>query len=515
MKNYEEYRKTLDEVFKRDDVRGERKKLLDEDVAYYLGLAFYNILIKKGGAHIVIGRDMRAGSPKMAVQLAKGFQDAGGQVTDMEMCGSEMIYYAVGTNSEFDGGAMVTASHNPPQYAGVKFVKKGAEPLSTDDLTKLKEETSHVYLLKLQETLKKERITEVAEHELDSAFAHKLIEITKITDISNSGLGKKGVLIEAGNGMGAFVFKRVDRGLREKDIPVEFVYSNEKPDGRFPVCTPNPLLDDYQRVLKYNVLEHKADLGICFDGDADRAGFADDRGEVIDASLVSIVLCKMLAPLYAKKNIVMGNLNTSLRFTDYVNADDNLDFIWTPVGHAKIKELMRNPPQALGFASESVLFASEHSGHYFYPDFFYADSGMTTSLFMIKALIKGVLDQIIEKWREGYFHSGEINQKLDSDEQAITVIKEVAKKYNEESYAWRGIVPENGAHVVKLFEKNEKYEEQTLAARDLRVDSDSGDWWFSLRKSGSEPQLRLNVEARDKSTMIELRDKLLGMMRKR
>ncbi|MBN2313617.1 MAG: hypothetical protein JXM79_06780 [Sedimentisphaerales bacterium] len=513
--NYEEYRKTLDKVFKRDDIRGSWGEDLCGNVAWDIGRAFYTILNKEG-AHIVVGRDMRTGSPEMADQLVKGFQAAGGKVTNVQLCGSEMIYFAAGEGKDqYDGGAMVTASHNPPSDAGVKFVKQGAEPLSSEELKKLKDETGHVYLLKLQEKLKDKSEQEVSDNEFDRDFRNKLIEMTNIKETARSASDVKNVLIEAGNGMGGFVFKRVDRGLKEEKVPVDFIYSNEKPDGTFPVCTPNPLLPDYQRILKYNILDHQADLGICFDGDADRAGFSNKRGEVIDASLVSIVLCKTLAPLHPERNIVMGNLNTSLRFTDYIEKDKKLQFIWTPVGHAKIKQLMRNPPEDLKFKSDSVLFASEHSGHYFYPDFFYADSGMTTSLFMIKALIQNELDQVLKNWREGYFHSGEINQKLDSDEQAINVIKEVAEKYNTKDHHWRGIVKKDDAHIVKRFAKQEQYEKQPLVALDLRVDAVSGDWWFSLRKSGNEPQLRLNVEARNEQTMTERRDSLLGMMRKK
>lgn len=536
--NYEEFRKILDQVFKRDDVRGRWGGPLDGHVAYYIGRAFYTIL-NKDGAHIVMGRDMRTGSPEMAAQLAKGFQDEGGQVTDLGMCGSEMIYFAAGEDKYgFDGGAMATASHNPPHDAGVKFVKKNSKPLSKDDLAKLKEEVGRVYLLCLQKDLKaaplnkgnlaqlrKKQMTVRAnlsrpQKDIRRDFVEKQVKITKIEETVQKNSEVKRVLIEAGNGMGGYVFKFVDKGLSGKKVPVQCVYSNHTPNGNFPICTPNPLLDDYQRVLKYNIFkydkpEDKVDLGICFDGDADRAGFADDRGEVLDASIVSIVLCKMLAPMHPKRNVVMGNLNTSLRFLDYVKANKHLKCIWTPVGHAKIKELMSNPPKSLKFESKNVLFASEHSGHYFYPDFFYADSGMITSLFMIKALINDELDPILKNCREGYFHSGEINKTLDTDEQAVNVIKDVAKTYNKKGCSWRGIVAaENGADIVQAFKKKEKYEEQNLTALDLRVDADSGDWWFSLRKSGNEPKLRLNVETRDENSMVELRDKLLGMMSK-
>jgi len=524
MRSYEDFVKILGSVFKRDDVRGKWGSELDGEVAWHLGCAFVKILRPNSDApapRIVVGRDMREGSPEMAAQLIRGIRAAGGTVDNVSMCGSEMIYFLTGEKAgRYAGGAMVTASHNPPEYAGVKFVKSGAEPLSSDQLRKLKEKTARSYALHLQDALRGfERSDETAE------FVEKLLNVSGLAGCRKQA--KLKVVVEAGNGMGGVTFRPVAERLKELVQGIEFVFSDENPDGRFPVCTPNPLLDSYISMVRYRVEKEKADLGICFDGDADRAGFVDDQGNLIDASLVSIILFKMLAPRPSDDMRVMGNLNSSIRLVDFVNdhikppADGEKGLIMTPVGHAKIKGLMRAWPQIS--PNSRVLFASEHSGHYFYPDFFYADSGMTTALFMIRYALENItenttLSGMLSSLGQECFASGEENTEFDNDNETIDKIKEVAEEYA--TLPWRGIVadPDMGIHKVKTFAADEPYDHTKLAALDLRVDSEPGttpQWWFSVRKSGNEPKLRLNVESIDENKMREIRDKLLGIIRTR
>lgn len=519
MRTYEAFQEILKNVFKRDDVRGLWGTELDGEVAWYLGHAFANTL-KAGGAaapQIVVGRDMRAGSPVMAAGLIRGIEAAGGRARDLGLCGSELIYYATGEAPDrYRGGAMVTASHNPAEYAGVKFVRSGAKPLSNEELKALKEETARLYRLHLDGALPGAKHTALVRR-----FVRKLAKVSGLGGRRKKRVALK-VVVEAGNGMGGMTFRPIAERI-EKLLPgTSFVFSNATPDGRFPACTPNPLLADYLALLGNRVREEDADLGICFDGDADRAGFVDDRGELIDASLVSIVLLELLAPMYPDRRHVMGNLNTSLRFTRFVK---DRTFRMTPVGHAKIKELMRAAPFFDEQSGKSnVLVASEHSGHYFYPDFYYADSGMTTAIFMIrkarqvKAAGRTLADELAGA-RAGYVASGEINVRVQTDREAKEKIKKIADLHVPagSKRIRRGVAEDpSGMHEVQEFAAEEPYDADKLAALDLRVDSatdESPAWWFSVRKSGNEPELRLNVESASEEKMAELREEILAIMR--
>lgn len=527
MRSYEEFETVLDNVFKRDDVRGKWGTELDGEVAWHLGHAFVGILTSESDAQalqIVVGRDMRQGSPEMAAQLIRGIRAAGGTVDDVGMCGSEMIYFVTGEMAaEYTGGAMVTASHNPPEYAGVKFVKSGAEPLSSEELKALKTETARSYELHLQRALRgPERGAKT------TGFVEKLLGVTGISRRKETT--NLTVVVEAGNGMGGVTFRPVADRLEELLPGICFVFSNETPDGTFPVCTPNPLLEDYLSLLSQRVRKEKADLGICFDGDADRAGFVDDKGELVDAAPVSMVLYKMLAPLCSEGGDlrVMGNLNSSIRLARFITenikpSNEKEDgFIMTPVGHAKIKGLMRAWPQLS--PKSTVLFASEHSGHYFYPNFFYADSGMTTALFMIRFALEAraegmALSEKLLSLGNKCHASGEINTRLKDDDEAVEKIKSVAGTYvDDRKLSWRGVKEGRiaGTHEVVEFPPSEAYDPDKLAALDLRVDSEQDEkpqWWFSVRKSGNEPELRLNVESTDEDRMKEIRDQLLGIIR--
>lgn len=527
MRTYEEFRRVLHDVFKRDDVRGKWGPKLDADVAWHLGCAFATTLKSspESRPRIVVGCDMRMGSPLILAQLIQGIQAAGGEVDNLGMCGTEVIYYATGQYAKrYQGGAMVTASHNPPEDAGVKFVKAGAKPLTPGELAALKNETARSYGRYLNAALPgPERSSMTAE------FAEKLLEIAGILRPESDEVPLT-VVVEAGNGMGGETFGLVAEHLRKLLPGIEFRFSNETPDGSLPVGTPDPLLEKYKALLCAAVLKEEADLGICFDGDADRAGFMDEKGETIGPSLVSTILLQTLAKKHPDRQYVMGNLNTSLQFTHYVkqskqSGEWQCEFVMTPVGHAKIKGLMRSPTYSDEQSGKSkVLFASEHSGHYFYPDFFYADSGMTTALLMIQKArqVKAAGDGLssdLAKWRGKYFASGEMNEKLESDRKAVEKIKEAAREYLPGTKrVWCGIVEGSvpGTHKVEEFQAPVPYNPDSLAALDLRLDSALGEsprWWFSLRKSGNEPKLRLNVESDDETTMKELRDKLLGIMR--
>ncbi len=416
---------------------------------------------------------------------------------------------------------MVTASHNPSEYAGVKFVLSGAKPMSAHQLATLKTQTARCYATTLHRALMGPQAQPFRD-----GFVDKLLQITCVRGKSPVSVPLR-VVIESGNGMGGVTFAPIAERLQTVFPGIEFIFANEMPDGRFPACRPDPLLPDYLSLLGAKVLDERANLGICFDGDADRAGFVNDQGDPIDSATVSIILFDMLraGPDVEARKFVFGNLNSSLRFQRHVESrqDEGWEFVMTPVGHGKIKELLRAAPYTTTDGrTSSVLFAAEHSGHYYYPDFYSVDSAMATAILLIRKT-RSVLQQgrqlgaALSDLGEAYENSGEISVVVRDNRQAIDRINAVAAEYiTNRNKRWRGICEaDNGLQEVKRFSNAVPYVPSELAALDLRVEStieDAEPWWFSVRKSGNEPKLRLIVESSSQGTMKILRDEVLDIL---
>jgi phosphomannomutase len=481
------------DAFKRDDIRGVYGPQFNVFLAEETGAAYAELLRREFGAaipRVAVGRDARQGSVDLLLAFCRGIARAGGEPLRLGLVSSEICYHAAGSMPALDGAAMITASHNPAEYNGVKMVKRGAVPLSTTELEGLRD----VVLARPRPTL-----PDVLD--LGDEFSRTMLRLAGLSAESSFGLTVPlRVYVEAGNGVGAVAFRPIADVL-EATGQFEFVWGNAEPNGGFPEGVPNPLLPEFVDRLGERVRSTAADLGVGFDGDADRAGFVDERGLSITCSQVLALLAPRLVAESGKANpIVMRNLCCSELLRSLFPADGGVTLIETPVGHAKIKELMRSPE-----CRERVVFAGEHSGHYFYPEFHYVDSGNLTTLHMFKiaaqAKARGAsVSSLLAEWRERYVWSGEVNYAFEDAAQVDGVLDALSIAYCDsgERYGVR-IEEETGRWVVYGAAQNEPYVAAKARPKDLKFRFATGDgssgWWFVVRPSGNEPKLRLNVEA--------------------
>ena len=504
----------LPAYIKRDDIRGVYPQELNRQTAEALGYAVCSLLAKNcPSPRIAIGYDCRHGNLEIQSGFAAGFQAAGGACVSFGLLSTEHIYYICGTRSEFTAGAMITASHNPKEYNGIKLLHGGCLPFTSAELVEIGE-TAAAY---------KNDENAGSCHATSNACAHKcegctascpgndaipmqLLDFKAYAEflLHLSGLDRRGesphaqirIVVLAGHGMGALAFGSIAEIMRGRGLQSALI--EPEPNGDFPDGVPNPLDKNYMARLSELVQQHQADLGICFDGDADRAGFVDPMGqEILSSQVLALIALHRLHESPIQKPVVMRNLCCSRLLADLFPKDGPVTLIDTPVGHGRIKLLMRHPE-----LQARCVFAGEHSGHYFYPDFFYLDSGVLTSLFMIEIVWrlreqKRSLPDLLAAWRQNYAWSGEINFRLGSSEEIAPVMTAVWKAENNDGIRRFEVAVDPDLGVQRVFENNGEYKPQSLPAPDLKMQCDEGDkgWWFVLRPSGNEPKLRLNVEA--------------------
>ncbi len=485
----ESFQTKLDAVFKRDDLRGLWPQVMDCETALLAAQAFTEQLSANGATSptVVVGYDARTGSPELAQAACRGIRCGGGQPTLLGLCSSEQVYFACGEYADrFAGGIMVTASHNPAQYNGMKFVLSGGAPLNSKDLQGLRERMTALW--QPPQTL-----------DLSNEFATRLLELSGIAGSDNASAAPIKVVIGAGNGVGAHAFAPLAALL--EPMGFRFSFLDPEPDGTFPNGVPNPLQPAFMNRLGEAVRKEGAALGVGFDGDADRAGFVDETGaEIIPAIVYALVAQKKISRWQnaGVKPIVMRNLCCSqLHQHLFDNADSQV--INTPVGHGQIKQLMRHDM----FRSR-VVFAGEHSGHYFYPEFFSVDSGMLTSLYILQVLqdlssASKRLSDYIATWRQKYCWSGEQNWDLAEKSQVYPVMSAIWEHFAKVPGVQRLEVRADAdlGGLNRAFPANTPYDPAALPFPDLKCILDNGDsgWWFVVRPSGNEPRLRLNVEA--------------------
>ncbi|MBT7165885.1 MAG: hypothetical protein HN904_24100 [Victivallales bacterium] len=481
-------------AFKRDDIRGVYGPQFNMFVAEEVGAAYTALLRRESKAEILrvaVGRDARQGSVDLLLAFCRGVSRAGGCPLRLGLVSSEICYHAAGSRTDLAGAAMVTASHNPGEYNGVKMVKKGAVPLSTAELEGLRDAILSRPKPDLPETL-----------DLREDFARMILELAGLSAETDLGLAEPlRVYVEAGNGVGAVAFRPIADVLTASG-QFSFVWGNPEPNGGFPNGVPNPLLAEYVVGLGNAVRAAGADLGVGFDGDADRAGFVDELGESITCSQILALLAPQLVSESGKAApVVMRNLCCSELLREIFPVDGDVELVDTPVGHAKIKELMRSDQYR-----DCVVFAGEHSGHYFYPQFHYVDSGNLTTLLLLKvaaeAKVEGrPLSSLLSDWRERYVWSGEINYGFATDGELLAVLDALCARYAEqgERHGVR-IQEDTGYWRVYRAGAGDAYVAAKAWPQDLKfriattADGTSG-WWFVVRPSGNEPKLRLNVEA--------------------
>ena len=441
--------------FKAYDVRGRVPDQLNEDIARRIGRAYAEIIKPR---QVVVGHDIRLSSEAIKAALTQGLLEQGVDVYDIGLCGTEGIYFAT-SHAGMDGGIAVTASHNPKDYNGMKFVREESRPISAD-----------TGLLDIQSLAERNEFTAAASpgelHSLDTdeAYVQHLLSYVDL-----SGLKPLKIVVDAGNGGAGQVID-----MLEPHLPFEFIKLHHEPDGNFPNGVPNPLLPENRTAAIAAVREHGADLGIGWDGDFDRCFFYDETGEFIEG----YYLVGLLAETFLKREPgarIVHDPRLTWNTVDIVTGLGG-EPVQTKCGHAFIKERMR---------SENAAYGGEMSAHHYFRDFAYCDSGMIPWL-LVTALIserEQTLSSMVSERVEAYPCSGEINRTID-DPQAVL------------------------ARVESLYSA----QAQTVEKVD-GLSMDMGNWRFNLRMSNTEPVVRLNVESRgDKPLMEEKTAELLALM---
>jgi len=441
-------------VFKAYDVRGVHGTEIDEDGAYRVGRAYAEQFEPRT---VAVGRDMRVSSPTMAAAVIEGLADGGADVIDIGMVGTEMLYYAVGEGG-LDGGICVTASHNPKEFTGMKIVRRGALPVGGESgLLDVRDRALGDFRGPTQKGT-------VSTRDVWPGFVEKVLSFVDLAAIRPLR-----IVIDAANGMAGAMLPPV-----LEHLPIDVVRCSFEPDGTFPSHEPNPLLPENRELIVRLTREEGADLGVAFDGDADRCFFIDDAGEFVPGDFVTALLSgAMLAREPGEK--VIYDVRASRAVPLAIEAAGGIPIV-SRVGHAFIKHLMRK---------EQALFAGEVSAHYYFRDFSQSDTGVVPFLVMLDLISRSGsrLSELLAPYRERYFLSGEIN----------TPVADVA---------------------VKLQELKERY--AAAGGRISHLDGlsvDFDDWHFNVRPSNTEALLRLNLEALSAQRMAEKRDEVLAVIR--
>ncbi|MEV6169594.1 phosphomannomutase/phosphoglucomutase [Streptomyces sp. NPDC051954] len=449
----------LSQLVKAYDVRGVVPDQWDESLAELFGAAFVQVT---GASAIVIGYDMRPSSPGLSGAFARGAAARGADVTEIGLCSTDQLYYASGA---FDlPGAMFTASHNPAQYNGIKMCRTGAAPVGQDTgLTEIRELVEGWMDSGAPEPAATTgTITQRDTLEDYAAHLRSLVDLTSIRPLK--------VVVDAGNGMGGHTVPTVFAGLPLTLVPMYFEL-----DGTFPNHEANPLDPANIVDLQKRVREEGADLGIAFDGDADRCFVVDEQGDPVSPSAITALVASRELAKHGGKGTIIHNLITSWSVPEVVKENGGTP-VRTRVGHSFIKAEM---------AKSGAIFGGEHSAHYYFADFWNADTGMLAALHVLAALggQDGPLSGLVAQY-DRYAGSGEINSTVDDQTARLAAIRSAYE----------------GREGIRLDE----LDGLTVA---------SADWWFNVRPSNTEPLLRLNAEARDEATMAKVRDEALGIIR--
>jgi phosphomannomutase len=443
-------------VFKAYDVRGIYPDELDEEGAYAIGRAYVEEFEPR---RIAVGHDMRLSSPVMTDAVMRGAAESGADVVELGLVGTEMVYFAVGELG-LDGGIAVTASHNPKEYTGMKIVRRGALPVGGDS-----------GLLDIRSRAASGSgarhgtgpVGTISHQDIWPAFVERVLSFIDV-----SSLEPLRVVIDAANGMAGAMLPPV-----LEQLPIDVVRHFFEPDGTFPNHEPNPLLPENREFIVRKVTEEGADLGVAFDGDADRCFFVDDTGEFVPGDFVTALLAEsILAKEPGGK--ILYDVRASWAVPETIRRAGGVPLV-NRVGHAFFKHRMRE---------EGAVFGGEVSGHYYFRDFSQADSGVIPFLLMLELLSKRgeKLSETLRPFRERYFITGEIN----------TPVGDVA---------------------LKLQELKERFGAEGKVSHLDGLSVDAEDWHMNVRPSNTEPLLRLNLEALSPELMERKRDEVLEVIR--
>ena len=445
------------DIFKAYDVRGTYPDQIHEDGARAIGAAYAAYL---KATRIGVGRDMRLSSPALAQAFIDGATSQGADVVDYGMIPTDMMYFAVASDG-LDGGVQVTASHNPKQYNGMKMVRREAFPLSGE-----------AGISDIREMIKADTIPPAASHR--GQVSHRDVLVAYVEHVMGfidpRAIKPFNVVLDAGSGMGGLVAPKLFERLPCRTTRLCFEI-----DGRFPNHEANPLIEENRADIVAEVVKQKADIGIAWDGDADRCFFIDGTGEFISGDFITALLAEAFL-MKAPGSTIIYDLRASYAVKDVVARDGGTSLM-NRVGHAFFKARMRET---------NAVFGGEVTGHYYFRDNFYADNGFIPALLILELMSKKGLSlhQLLEPLRKKYFISGEINTKLKSMSEVPAKLDAIRGRYKD-------------GHQYELDGVSVEYP----------------DWHFNVRPSNTEPLLRLNLEATTESMMAAKRGEVLGLIR--
>ena len=454
--------------FKAYDIRGELGVNLDEDIAYRIGRAFAQILYQRYHAAIenrtndmadlkpaiVIGSDIRHSSEQLKQATIKGIVDAGVDVIDLGMSGTEEVYFATSYYQAL-GGIEVTASHNPINYNGLKLVKEHSKPISADDgLAEIQALAESGQFTTDNQSGQLQLLTDKSAY-IDHVMT--FIDIDKLKPLK--------LVVNSGNGSAGPVVDLLINRLTQAGAPIEIITLHHTPDGSFPNGIPNPMIEANRLATQQAVLENKADLGIAFDGDFDRCFLFDENGVFIDGSYIVGMLAQAFLNKYPSESIVYDP--RVIYNTEAVIEAHNGNAVISKSGHSFIKQIMRD---------SGAVYGGEMSAHHYFRDFFYCDSGMIPWLLTIELLsITGkTLSELVTGYIQSYPSSGELNFRLTTHD-APTIISAIEEKFSVDSP-----------------------NKSLLDGLSLNF----GEWRFNLRASNTEPLIRLNIESRGDHSLL-------------
>jgi phosphomannomutase len=444
-------------IFKAYDIRGLYPSEINEDIARDIGRGFVAYLAAR---RIGVSRDMRLSSPGIATAFIEGAREQGADVADYGMAPTDMMYFAV-VKDGLDGGAQITASHNPKQYNGIKMVRKGAAALSGD-----------AGLGEIRDMIVNDQLPAPASRRGSITTSNVLPEyVEKVMSFIDPGIVKPfNAVLDGGSGMAGLVAPELFDRLPCRTTRLCFTI-----DGSFPTHEANPLIEENRRDITAEVIRQRADVGIAWDGDADRCFFLDGTGEFISGDFITALLAEAFLLKYPGATIIY-DLRASRAVKDVVERMGGRPLM-NRVGHAFIKQRMRQ---------EDAVFAGEVTGHYYFRDFSYADNGFIPALLILELMSKKnkSLRELLQPLREHYFISGEINTKLASMNEVPAKLQAIESRYKD-------------AEIAKMD----------------GVSVDYPDWHFNVRASNTEPLLRLNLEASSPEVMEQKRNEVLQIIR--
>ncbi len=448
--------------FKAYDIRGQLGTELNEEVAYRIGRAYAEFLQPQT---VVLGGDVRLTSEALKLALSDGIRDAGADVVDIGMVGTEEVYFAT-SHLNADGGIEVTASHNPIDFNGMKPIREGSRPISSD-----------TGLLDIKRLAEQNNFAPVA---VDARGGYEQISILDaylehlLGYIDNSAITPLKLVMNAGNGAAGHVVDALEQRFAELNLPVEMVKIYNQPDGTFPNGIPNPILHENRAPTIDAVLEHGADLGIAWDGDFDRCFLVDEKGNFIEGYYI----VGLLAEAFLLKNPgakIVHDPRLTWNTIDVAAANGG-EAIQSKTGHAFIKERMR---------AEDAVYGGEMSAHHYFRDFFYCDSGMIPWLLVMELISRSgkPLSELVNQMVEAYPSPGEINRKIADPAAAIQ-------------------------RVYKHYESSALAIDETDG-----ISMEFAQWRFNLRMSNTEPVIRLNLETRgDRALLAKCQEELLALL---